>query len=185
MASKTSLRTAARARRAELARAMPDFAQAVAAHADALDIPDNALVAAYVAMGDEADPLLLLKALAARGCSFAFPRVVANGAPLVFHHGQPDREPVRSAFGVSEPAPDWPLAQPAIFLVPLLAFDATGTRLGYGGGFYDRTLAALPGARAIGVAYAGQGMPSLPRAAHDHPLDAVVTENGVRRFARM
>ncbi len=182
MNDKQQLRTAARARRAELARAMPDFAARLAAHADALGISDGALVAAYVAMGDEADPQLLLKALAARGCTFAFPRVAAKGAPLVFHHAQPDREHIRSTFGVSEPAPDWPIAQPAIFLVPLLAFDAAGTRLGYGGGFYDRTLAALPGARAIGIAYAGQEVAALPREPHDHRLAAVLDETGLRRF---
>ena len=181
---KPSLRTAARARRAGLARAVPDFPTRLATYADALAIPDGSVVAAYVAMGDEADPHLLLKQLALRNCTFAFPRVVEKKTPLAFHHGTPERALVRSAFGVLEPAADWPLANPAIFLVPLLAFDASGTRLGYGGGFYDRTLAALPGARAIGVAYAGQEVPALPRHDHDHSLDAVVTENGVRRLAR-
>ena len=182
MSFKPSLRTTARARRAELARAVPDFAARIATHAAALGIPGGALVAAYVAMGDEADPHLLLLELAKRGCTFAFPRVTEKAAPLAFHHHAPDRELVRSAFGVLEPAHDWPRAAPMIFLVPLLAFDASGTRLGYGGGFYDRSLKALPGARAIGVAYAGQEVPSLPRAPHDHPLDAVLTESGLRRF---
>jgi 5-formyltetrahydrofolate cyclo-ligase len=182
MNDKPALRTAARARRAKLARAVPDIAVRLAAHAGALDIPDGSVVAAYVAMGDEADPRLLLEQLARRNCAIAFPRVVEKKQPLAFHHGAADREFIRSAFGVLEPAADWPLANPAILLVPLLAFDAAGTRLGYGGGFYDRTLAALPGARAIGIAYAGQEVPSLPRHAHDHPLEAVVTENGVRRF---
>ncbi|HXC56012.1 MAG TPA: 5-formyltetrahydrofolate cyclo-ligase [Rhizomicrobium sp.] len=182
MSIKPILRTEARARRADLARAVPDFAARIAAHAAALEIPDGSLVAAYVAMGDEADPQLLLKALALRGCIFAFPRVVEKARPLAFHRAMPGGELVRSAFGVPEPAPDWPIAHPKIFLVPLLAFDARGTRLGYGGGFYDRTLAATPGARAIGVAYAGQEMPALPRMDYDRPLDAVVTENGIRRF---
>jgi 5-formyltetrahydrofolate cyclo-ligase len=182
MKDKPALRTAARARRAELARALPDFAARLAAYADALGIPDGSVVAAYVAMGDEADPHLLLGRLARRNCAIAFPRVVEKKAPLAFHHGGAEREFVRSAFGVPEPAADWSRANPTIFLVPLLAFDASGTRLGYGGGFYDRTLAALPGARAIGVAYAGQEVPLLPRHAHDHPLEAVITENGVRCF---
>ena len=180
--SKTDLRTEARARRAALARAVPDFASRLAGYADALDIPDGSLVAAYLAMGDEADPHLLLRRLSLRNCVFAFPRVAEKKQPLTFHHWPPGGEPTRSAFGVPEPSADWPLAAPAIFLVPLLAFDAVGTRLGYGGGFYDRTLSRLPGARAIGVAYAGQEVPRLPRHGHDHPLDAVVTENSVRRF---
>jgi 5-formyltetrahydrofolate cyclo-ligase len=69
-----------------------------------------------------------------------------------------------------------------LVLVPLLAFDAKGTRLGYGGGFYDRTLHALGTKRAIGIAFAGQEMDELPCHAHDHPLDAVVTEKGVCHF---
>jgi 5-formyltetrahydrofolate cyclo-ligase len=68
-----------------------------------------------------------------------------------------------------------------VLLVPLLAFDAEGYRLGYGGGFYDRTLAALQ-ARAIGIAFAGQRVDFLPRDAHDYSLDAVLTEQGLTRF---
>jgi len=184
MSAKSELRLQARAARVPLARAVPDHAARLAAHAGALAIADGSLVGAYVAMGDEADPRLLLQALAARGCRFAFPRVAQKRAPLDFHHVQPDAAFTRSAFGVAEPAPDWPRAAPKIFLVPLLAFDASGTRLGYGGGFYDRTLAATPGARAIGVAFAGQEVSVLPRLAYDQPLDAVVTENGVRHFPR-
>jgi len=100
-----------------------------------------------------------------------------------------------SAYGIPEPLASAPEAVPSLVLVPLLAFDATGHRLGYGGGFYDRTLSLLaraqtppanPSARApliaVGVAYAGQEVSALPREAHDHPLDAMLTENGLRRF---
>ena len=69
--------------------------------------------------------------------------------------------------------------------MPLLAFDGQGTRLGYGGGYYDRTLAALRAAgavRAIGIAYAGQEVPKVPHGPHDQRLDAVLTENGLTRF---
>jgi 5-formyltetrahydrofolate cyclo-ligase len=69
--------------------------------------------------------------------------------------------------------------------VPLLAFDTNGHRLGYGGGYYDRTLDFLRAnstVRAIGVAYAGQEVAELPREAHDHPLDAIITETGVHEF---
>ena len=72
-------------------------------------------------------------------------------------------------------------ARPDLLLVPLLAFDAHGHRLGYGGGFYDRTLALLK-VPAIGIAYAGQEVASLPREPHDMALDMIVTEQGVRRF---
>ena len=70
---------------------------------------------------------------------------------------------------------------PGLLIVPLLAFDAQGHRLGYGGGFYDRTLALLK-VPAVGIAYAGQQVASLPHGPHDMALDMVVTEQGVRRF---
>jgi 5-formyltetrahydrofolate cyclo-ligase len=183
MLDKKHLRDEARGRRAVLAAACPDFAERVAAHTGALAIVRGSVVGTYVAMEGEADPRLILRALA--GCRFAFPRVAAKKQPLAFHTGEPGRAFVTSAFGVPEPAPDWPLAQPDILLVPMLAFDADGYRLGYGGGFYDMTLAALRAKgplRAIGVAFAGQEVPGLPREAHDQKLDMIVTEEGVRSF---
>ena len=85
------------------------------------------------------------------------------------------------AFGIHEPLDIWPRATPQILLVPLLAFDAAGHRLGYGGGFYDRTLALLK-APAIGIAYAGQQTEKLPAEEHDARLNAVLTEKGLTRF---
>jgi 5-formyltetrahydrofolate cyclo-ligase len=90
------------------------------------------------------------------------------------------------AYGVTEPQFESEIVTPAVVLVPLLAFDATGYRLGYGGGFYDRTIEALRAIRpieAIGIAYAGQEVAAVPRDDHDQRLDAVVTEEGFRRFA--
>ncbi|HVV65880.1 MAG TPA: 5-formyltetrahydrofolate cyclo-ligase [Rhizomicrobium sp.] len=182
---KKRLRDEARGRRAVLAAQCPDFAERVAAHAQALQIPRGSLVGAYVAMEGEADPHLLLKELAKDDCAFAFPRVAAKKQPLAFHRWPAGSELVTSAFGVPEPAGDWPRAVPSILLVPMLAFDRDGYRLGYGGGFYDITLAALRAAgelRAIGVAFAGQEVEALPREPHDQRLDAIVTEKGLRRF---
>jgi 5-formyltetrahydrofolate cyclo-ligase len=108
--------------------------------------------------------------------------VVGKGSPLEFHR-VPDGEVLApGAFGIHEPLDIWPRVIPQALLVPLLAFDAQGTRLGYGGGFYDRTLALL-NVPAIGIAYAGQEVPSLPRDAHDRTLDMLLTENGLRSFA--
>lgn len=180
---KTELRQQARARRMELARSIPDFPARLAAHAAALDIPSNSLIGAYAALPGEADPHLLLEQLALTGCTFAFPRVSARGEALVFHHWKDGRVLQPGAYGIAEPSPDWPIAHPQILLVPLLAFNSTGHRLGYGGGFYDRTLAELgSGIRTIGIAYAGQEVAQLPREPHDHPLDMIATETGVRRF---
>lgn len=176
-----------RARRVDLARARPDFPQRSAQHVAALAIPDNSVVGGYVAMRDEADPHLILQQLVLQNCTLAYPRVVAKGEPLAFHRWAPGQEWRNGAYDILEPAKDWPLSYPKILLVPLLAFDAHGHRLGYGGGFYDRTLDFLRAnstVRAIGVAYAGQEVEALPREAHDHPLDTVITEQGVRTFLR-
>jgi 5-formyltetrahydrofolate cyclo-ligase len=184
---KSAFRKTMRARRAELARAHPDFARDAAEHVGALKIADGATVGAYVAINGEADPHRILKKLTLRNCTLAFPRVVAKDEPLVFHRWKPGQNLQRGAYGIPEPSKDSPLAYPKILLVPLLAFDAQGHRLGYGGGYYDRTLDFLRAnstVRAIGVAYAGQEVAELPREDHDHPLNAVITENGVREFTR-
>jgi 5-formyltetrahydrofolate cyclo-ligase len=185
MISKVELRKNLRARRAELAHASPDFARDVAEHVAALKIADGSVVGGYIAIHDEADPHLLLKKLTLQNCTLAFPRVHARDEPLAFHRWNAGQNLQRGAYGILEPLKDWPLAYPKILLVPLLAFDTSGHRLGYGGGYYDRTLDFLRAnstVRAIGVAYAGQEVPELPHEAHDHPLDAVITENGVREF---
>ena len=185
--TKAQLRDVARARRAELLS--DGFGAAIAAHAERLKIVPGAIVAGYHAHRDEADPALLLEALTRMGAHIAFPRVTATDAALEFHR-VPDGEILHAgAFGIREPLEHWPRARPDILLVPLLAYDDQGYRLGYGGGYYDRSLAALsggasPGARAIGIAYAGQRMDFLPHDAHDWRLDAILTENGLTEFPR-
>jgi 5-formyltetrahydrofolate cyclo-ligase len=184
MLSKPELRKNARIHRAELSRALPDFAERLAAFADALALPAAAL-AFYWPVRDEADPRLLAEALAARGHALALPRIVAKDKPLAFHHWTPRDSTLVNAFGITEPLKEAPPITPVIVFVPLLAFDRAGYRLGYGAGYYDRTLEALAeqgGAYAVGVAYAGQEVSELPRQPHDRRLDAIVTENGVRRF---
>ena len=180
MTSKQELRHAAREKR--LALKDPQFAQAIADHAEALGVPAGTVVGGYHALPDEADPALLLERLVDLGCHIAYPRVAGKGLPLEFHR-VPDGEVLApGTFGVHEPLDTWPRVVPDLLLVPLLAFDATGSRLGYGGGFYDRTLALLK-VPAIGIAYAGQEAASLPRGPHDMALAMVVTEQGVRRFS--
>ena len=185
MISKSDLRIEAQTRRAKIARDIPDFAQRIALFADDLSIAPNAIVAGYWPMGDEADPRDLMMALAARGHELALPRVEAKHAPLVFHRWREGEALMPHKFGMSEPHVDREIAVPDVVLVPLLAFDADGYRLGYGGGFYDRTLETLRAKhkiRAIGVSYAGQEIESVPHEIHDHRLDAVLTENGIRHF---
>jgi 5-formyltetrahydrofolate cyclo-ligase len=181
MSEKQSLRQSAHAHRAALARACPVFADRIAR----MDLPikKNAVVSFYWPMGDEADPRALVARLAARGHALALPVVAQKKSPLVFRRWREGDVLMVHAFGMHEPASDVPVVTPDVLLVPLLAFDARGHRLGYGGGFYDRTLASLETKLAIGIAYAGQEVDALPAMPHDHPLDMVVTELGVRAFA--
>ena len=184
---KSHLRTEARARRVNLAAAMPGFARAIAVYADALSLAPGSIVGGYHALPGEADPALLLAALAARGHTIAYPRVVAKDAALDFHTVPAGQALRTGAYGIAEPAADFPRAVPGLLLVPLLAYDNQGHRLGYGGGFYDRTLAALNGAAlrvtAIGVAFSGQEVISLPTGPHDMALHGILTEHGLKRFA--
>src|SRR5262249_49293173 len=117
-----------------------------------------------------------------QGHAIALPRVAgAKQTPLAFHIYEPDAALVAGRFGLSEPHPDWTLAVPSVLIVPLLAFDARGYRLGYGAGHYDATLANLRRGHevvAVGFAYAGQEVPDVPHDAHDERLDWIVTEQG-------
>jgi len=177
--SKQDLRIAAREMRRTLAH--PHFAAAIARHAQALAIPKGAIVGGYHALPEEADPAQLLERLVELGCHIAYPRVAGKGAALEFHR-VPDGEVLApGTFGIHEPLDSWPRVTPDVLLVPLLAFDETGHRLGYGGGFYDRTLAVL-NVPAIGIAYAGQEVASIPYSAHDRTLDMILTEQGTRKF---
>jgi len=180
MLSKTELRKLAREKRKSLRR--PDIGTALAGHAAKLKLASGSVVGGYHALPHEADPAQLLQALVALGCHIAFPRIVAQGLPLEFHL-VPDGEVLREgAHGIHEPDAHWPSVKPDLLLVPLLAFNASGHRLGYGGGFYDRTIAAL-GVPAFGVAFAAQELASLPVEAHDMALAGILTEQGLKRFS--
>jgi 5-formyltetrahydrofolate cyclo-ligase len=179
MLSKSELRKLAREKRKNVPHR--DIGAALAAHAGALRLAPGSVVGGYHALPEEADPALLLQALAAKGYRIAYPRMVARGQPLEFHL-VPDGEVLRrGSHGVHEPQGHWPSVMPHLLLVPLLAFDRNGHRLGYGGGFYDRTLSAYR-IRAIGLAYAAQEMENLPTEAHDIALDGVLTERGLTRY---
>ncbi len=145
----------------------------------------RAQVSGYWPMSEEIDIRPLMARLHAAGHALALPVVVGKGQPLTFRRWRPGAPLVKAAFGLHQPAADAPPVAPDILLVPLLAFDADGYRLGWGGGFYDRTLAALRGQApviAIGVAYAAQRLDKVPRTERDQRLDWVVTEDGFTRF---
>lgn len=168
---KARARTAALERRSRAAAAVPDAAAALARHA--ADLPAAATVALYWPMRDEIDPRPLGGALAARGARLVLP--VVRGAAMRFHPFDAEAL-VPGPFGTSEPAGGGPETVPDLLLVPLLAFDRAGHRLGYGKGCYDRWLAAHPAAHAVGVAFAAQEVDALPVEPHDVPLAAILTE---------
>jgi 5-formyltetrahydrofolate cyclo-ligase len=146
------------------------------------------VVSGFWSMGDEIDLLPLLTLLSKNGVICVLPVMEKKAAPLVFREWRPGIEMHRASFGMMEPTPDSPQHMPTIVVTPLLAFDAEGFRIGYGGGYYDRTLEALRAAgpvTAIGVAYEAQEVAEVPRDHFDQPLDWIVTEIGARKFDRM
>ncbi len=149
-------------------------------------LPEGAIVSAYWPMGDELDPRPLIHRIQAMGHAVGLPVVVAKGAPLIFRDWTPETRFVPGGFKTEVPEPSSPEVVPTVLLVPLLAFDLAGYRLGYGGGFYDRTLVKLRAAgkvTAIGFAYEGQRVDAVPRAEYDQPLDAILTEREFRRVS--
>lgn len=187
---KTALRAAARRRRAAIpAQTAARAAAAVAAILrDRVPIPAAATVAGYWPLGDEIDPRPAMAALEDRGHRLALPVVVGGGLPLVFRAWQPEGPLEASAFGTSVPPSDAPEVVPGAVLTPALAVDDRGYRLGYGGGYYDRTLARLRAdadARplAIAVCFARQMVAAVPSGEGDQPVDWVVTEDGAMRIS--
>lgn len=181
--AKTRARKAAFAAR-KSADASTDLAPAtaalLAAVEDQLAGRGAGIIAGYMPIRTEIDPRPAMAALS-RAHRIAVPVIVGDGLPLKFRHWTPEAAMVPGPFGAQVPAEgDWLV--PDLIILPLVAFDRRGTRLGYGGGFYDRSLAQLTEAAsrpaAIGFAYAAQELPELPREPTDQPLDLIVTEIG-------
>jgi 5-formyltetrahydrofolate cyclo-ligase len=147
-----------------------------------VSVPAGAVVSGYWPMGEEIDPVPALEALHERGHPIGLPVMPGKQQPLRFRRWQPHAPLQEGGFGTMVPPDDAGEVTPRLLLVPLLAFDREGYRLGYGGGFYDRTLAELraqdPHTLAVGVAYGGQEVAAVPHDAYDQRLDAVVTEQG-------
>ncbi|HVC62672.1 MAG TPA: 5-formyltetrahydrofolate cyclo-ligase [Acetobacteraceae bacterium] len=139
--------------------------------------PPGAVVSGFWPIGREIDIRPLLLALHERGHPVVLPVTPKRGNPLGFRLWRPGDVLEAERFGTFRPVGE--AAVPDFLLVPLLAFDRRGHRLGYGAGFYDRTLAGLPGRYALGVAYAAQEVAEVPAGPTDMRLDAVATDNGV------
>lgn len=126
----------------------------------------------------EFDPRPLVRRLHARGVLLALPVVVARGAPLVFRPWAPGSRLVPGVWNIPVPAEGDPVT-PDVLLVPLVGFDAGRYRLGYGGGYYDRTLAAMtPRPFAIGIGFALSRLAGIHPQPHDVPMDLIITEEG-------
>lgn len=142
-------------------------------------LPDGA-VSGYMPIHSELDPRPAMTALHWAGRPVCVPVIEGKGKPLLFHRWTPETALIDGPFGAKIPAVA-EVVMPRILIAPLLAFDARGMRLGYGGGFYDRTLALLrkrdPDTRAIGFAFSAQEATALPTEATDARLDALVTES--------
>lgn len=147
----------------------------------------SGIVSAYLPIRSEMDPLPLMLALSGLGTGLALPVILGRGRPLAFRAWTLGAALEAGPFGTSIPR-DGAEVEPDALIVPMLAFDARCHRLGYGGGFYDRTIAGLRTRRhvhALGLAYAGQELPDLPVEPTDVQLDAIVTEAGVVRPSRL
>jgi 5-formyltetrahydrofolate cyclo-ligase len=139
----------------------------------------NAVVSGFWPMGSEIDIRPLLLVLHVHGHPIALPVTPRKGEPLTFRGWRPGDVLIPERFGTMCPIGE--ILVPDVLLIPLLAFDASGGRLGYGGGFYDRTLAGLPGRFRLGCAFAAQQVDAVPVGPYDIRLDAVATERGIIR----
>lgn len=185
LSRKRVLREKMKAERRAAAAARPDAPKhAARAFMDAIPVDGGAVVALYYPLKDELDPGPLAEALAARGTALALPVVVRRNAPLAFRRWTPGETLVDGRYGAMTPPESAEAAMPDIVVAPLVAFDRAGARLGYGGGYYDRTLEALRATRAtlaVGYAYGAQEVDVLPLAPLDQRLDWIVTERGAIR----
>jgi len=161
-------------------------AEAAALHfLAAIDPEPGVPISGFWPLDEEFDPRPLLERLHERGHPIGLPVVVARDEPLAFRRWVPGLELVKGAFNVMIPGPAAAPIEPEVLIVPMLAFDRRGYRLGYGGGFYDRTLELRRrdvDALAVGIAFAGQEVANVPHADYDQPLDWAVTERGAQRF---
>ena len=140
---------------------------------------ERGLIGFYWPIRSEIGLHALIRRLVARGAGAALPAVVEKGAPLEFRAWRPGDRLERGFWNIPVPA-ERRVVGPTVLLVPLVGFDQDGYRLGYGGGYYDRTLAAItPRPRAIGVGYELGRLETIHPQPHDMPMDAIVTEAGV------
>jgi 5-formyltetrahydrofolate cyclo-ligase len=165
---------------------MASAADALAGHGLGFLPPlqSDAVVSAFAPMADELRIWPLLRRLSGDGVRLALPVMQGKGNPLLFRAWTPGDAMDSGVWGIAEPKADKPALDPDILLMPLLAFDRQGWRLGYGGGFYDRTLQGLRARKAVvavGLGYDEQEIDAVPRLDYDQRLDWVLTPSGPRK----
>jgi 5-formyltetrahydrofolate cyclo-ligase len=179
-AAKSDLRTAALARRDALPVAeRMAAAETIGARAFPVAVASDAVVSGFMPLGSEINPLPLMRKLSDVGARLALPVVVGRGVPLLMRSYAFGDALVKGVWGIRVPPPEAPEVAPDVLLVPLLAFDRNGNRLGYGAGYYDMTIAALRAKKsvvAVGIAFAAQEVDEVPTTPRDVCLDLVLTE---------
>jgi 5-formyltetrahydrofolate cyclo-ligase len=143
---------------------------------------EGACVASYCPIRDEMDTEALNEALREQGCSIALPVIIGRKKPLIFRRYEPGDRLLANPLDIFEPMSAAPGVDPDVILIPLLAFDRKRNRLGYGGGYYDRTIKRLRAKKpllTIGIAGSFQEVEEIPIGINDVPLDKIVTENEV------
>lgn len=184
--AKADLRDVMRRRRRALAQAAGAAGETVARIVtERALVGSDDVVSLYWPMVEEMDARPLIEILLRMDRRVVLPVTPKVGKPLVFRQYARDVTLQPGPFGTSEPPPAAPAMDPTVLFLPLLAFDSAGRRLGYGAGYYDRTLDKLRQAGAVkayGLAFAGQEVERTPTDALDQPLDGVVTERGFRHF---
>jgi 5-formyltetrahydrofolate cyclo-ligase len=180
---KFDLRTATLAKRDAMpADERQRGAKAVAARPFPIAVPKGAIVSGFMPMRTEINPLPLMRRLAADGAQLALPVIQSRGKPLLmraWHFGAPLEA---RQWGIKEPLDDAPVVEPHILLVPLACFDRRGHRIGYGAGYFDKTIRALRAKKsvtAVGLAFAAQEVDRVPATDFDERLDLVLTEREV------
>jgi 5-formyltetrahydrofolate cyclo-ligase len=157
-------------------------AEAIAARPSPVAAAPGAIVSGFMPMKGEINPLPLMKTFSGRGARLALPVIAGRGRPLVMRAWNFGEPLVSGVWGIREPPVQAAEFEPDIVLVPLVAFDRAGRRLGYGGGYYDLTITRLRARKpivAMGIAYAVQEIAEVPAAPHDAALDLVLTEREI------
>jgi 5-formyltetrahydrofolate cyclo-ligase len=144
-------------------------------------------VSGFLAIGDEIDPAPLIQRIGSRSLHLCLPVMQGKDRPLLFRTYRPGDELKTVQWGIRQPRDDQPIVVPDVLLVPLLAVDPQGYRLGYGGGYYDRTIKQLRSTKrivTIGLAFDLQMIDAVPHLDYDEPLDWVLTPSGPVRCRR-